>query len=201
LDPALTQKGIDQCIDLRTNFDYMSQVTHVVASPLRCALQTTVLGFNPVFMNSREVPIILWPDLREDGNLPCCHVKSLPHVHEVTSTQGILVDTTLLTPGWENFDDLRGARAKRVKEGLYELRKAIIAGNKWKGVDVRKATEASVHVLVVGHGDLMSQVVGYAALNHFQNGEVKSYVFKPRVHVLRSGGKAPYVLKRVNNCE
>jgi len=50
-DPDLTPLGKEQCAQLQKSFPYHSQVTHLVASPLRRTLYTCLLSFEPALQN------------------------------------------------------------------------------------------------------------------------------------------------------
>ena len=68
LDPGLTSHGIAQCERLQQMFPYMNDITHVVSSPLRRALETAKFGFKPLF--DRGLNIVAYPDLREKQRTP-----------------------------------------------------------------------------------------------------------------------------------
>ena len=61
-DPGLTPNGEAQSYQLRDEYPFMSKVSHVVCSPLRRAVATALIAFDPVVSNGKKA--ILLPDLQ-----------------------------------------------------------------------------------------------------------------------------------------
>lgn len=169
----------------------MEKINYVMSSPLRRCLQTTVFSFNPLFTKdittgvpTENATIIVWPDLRELGNDPCNISLGRGAVKQVTAKQNIPVNLSLLIgEDWVAIGDQPGARAKRVRDGLYEFQKAALLGRDWKDINLggRPARE-DVHVVLVAHGNLLSEVLGYPpGVNKFDNTWVRTSVFESRV--------------------
>ncbi|PVH78443.1 hypothetical protein DL98DRAFT_590365 [Cadophora sp. DSE1049] len=68
-DPLLTPHGKSQCQTLSETFPSPSKITHLVSSPLRRTLYTTLLSFPSAI--SRGIRITALSELQETSNLPC----------------------------------------------------------------------------------------------------------------------------------
>ena len=68
LDPSLTPLGEEQCHNLSREFPYHASVEALVTSPLRRAIYTTLLAFQPGI--SRGLPVIALPEAQELGTCP-----------------------------------------------------------------------------------------------------------------------------------
>jgi hypothetical protein len=56
-------------MSFQRDFPHMVKITHVLSSPLRRTLETSLVSLTPVFL--RGIEIIVWKDLREYGKAPC----------------------------------------------------------------------------------------------------------------------------------
>jgi broad specificity phosphatase PhoE len=97
-DPLLTQKGESQCRALSARFPYHSTVEALVSSPLRRALYTALLSFEPEI--ARGLRIIALPEVQETADLPC-DTGSDPAVLEVEFLNKP-VDLKLVQDGWNS---------------------------------------------------------------------------------------------------
>merc|ERR1711939_993415 len=68
-DPLLTPHGKSQCQTLSSTFPSPSKITHLVSSPLRRTLYTTLLSFPTAI--TRGIRITALSELQETSNLPC----------------------------------------------------------------------------------------------------------------------------------
>lgn len=69
----------------------------LVSSPLRRALQTTLIGFQPEVQ--RGLKVVALPDVQETSDLPC-DTGSDPTTLEKEFGEESKVDLSLLTEGW-----------------------------------------------------------------------------------------------------
>ncbi|EAQ85208.1 hypothetical protein CHGG_09222 [Chaetomium globosum CBS 148.51] len=84
-DPDLTPLGNTQCATLAQSFPFQSQITHLVASPLRRTIYTCLLSFAPALQQQQQntttsqdgeekknpLVVIALPELQEVSPLPC----------------------------------------------------------------------------------------------------------------------------------
>ncbi|KAF2186202.1 phosphoglycerate mutase-like protein [Zopfia rhizophila CBS 207.26] len=69
-DATLTRNGKNQCRELEKMFPFHDSITLVLSSPLRRAIQTTVLAFAPTLAR-KEVPYLVLPMAQETSVLTC----------------------------------------------------------------------------------------------------------------------------------
>ena len=69
-DAVLTELGRSQCAQLREKIDLFEDIELVLSSPLRRAIQTTCLAFDPLLARP-EIPLLLVPNAQEVGNNLC----------------------------------------------------------------------------------------------------------------------------------
>lgn len=67
-DPFLTDHGVEQCKELRDTFPYHDLVDLLMASPMKRAIQTCKLSFQPCV--DRGMTILLVPLAQEASNEP-----------------------------------------------------------------------------------------------------------------------------------
>ncbi|KAI9741313.1 MAG: hypothetical protein M1834_003030 [Cirrosporium novae-zelandiae] len=111
-DPILTPFGEDQCRALAENFPHLGDVGLVVASPLRRALYTAILAFEPVI--ARGVKVVALPELQETSNAICDTGSDLLALKQELEKKGLLdsvVDLGFLDNDWNN--KLMNLRAKK----------------------------------------------------------------------------------------
>ncbi|KAK1832462.1 histidine phosphatase superfamily [Podospora conica] len=95
-DPELTPLGEQQCARLRESFDRHDKITHLLSSPMRRTLQTTLLSFSPALDPPSTLKVHAVPLLQEISTLPC-DVGSKP---EVLAQQFPTVDFSLCAEDW-----------------------------------------------------------------------------------------------------
>ncbi|KAL5318898.1 hypothetical protein ACEPPN_013966 [Leptodophora sp. 'Broadleaf-Isolate-01'] len=74
-DPLLTPTGKAQCRTLSQTFPSPSKITHLISSPLRRTLYTTLLSFPTAI--ARGLKILALAELQETSSLPCDTGSSL----------------------------------------------------------------------------------------------------------------------------
>ncbi|KAF2257847.1 phosphoglycerate mutase-like protein [Lojkania enalia] len=70
MDATLTENGKTQCRQLQESFAYHDTIDLVLSSPLRRAIQTTVLSFGPA-LSRQDVPYLVIPKAQEVSGLTC----------------------------------------------------------------------------------------------------------------------------------
>ncbi|KAJ3499463.1 hypothetical protein NLG97_g306 [Lecanicillium saksenae] len=169
-DPDITLLGEKQCDELRALFPQHDKITHIVSSPLRRALQTSIRAFG----HDHLFPIIALEDLQEVSDAPS---DTGSKVAVLRSEFGDKVDLRHVTEHWtdktacsEFQADLTKleTRARRARLWLRELARR-------PGAD---------HIVVVAHGDylhfLTDEWEGVPDLDFYvwKNAEYRSYQFK-----------------------
>ena len=96
-DPSLTTRGERQSRELCIRFPYHSGVEMLVSSPLRRALYTTILGFDPELR--RGLRIVALPEIQETSDLLCDTGSDVETLKKEFETEG-KVDLGLLVEGW-----------------------------------------------------------------------------------------------------
>ncbi|KAI9787844.1 MAG: hypothetical protein M1816_007411 [Peltula sp. TS41687] len=121
-DPVLTKKGERQSQELAKAFPYHDAVDMLVSSPLRRALQTTLMGFQPDVQ--RGLKVVALPDAQETSDLPCDTGSDVMALEKEFGKDGH-VDFGLLSEGWqvktgrnEPTPDAIEARAKAARQWL-----------------------------------------------------------------------------------
>ncbi|KAI9738714.1 MAG: hypothetical protein M1834_008219 [Cirrosporium novae-zelandiae] len=121
-DSVLTDFGKKQCHQLRVSFPYHDDISIVLASPLRRAIQTAGYAFGPALRRS-NVSFLLVPQAQEISNQPCdigydreILETDIPRIilEEDVGFNPSKTDASLLKAGWNS------------KRGIYEPRLAAI---------------------------------------------------------------------------
>ncbi|KAH7372193.1 hypothetical protein BKA64DRAFT_715206 [Cadophora sp. MPI-SDFR-AT-0126] len=212
-DPSLTPHGINEAIDLRHRLPYMSKITHILTSPLRRTLQTTILAFEPAIKAGIK-PIAL-DILRETGKSPNNWGSDLPSLLEELADLGReSIVTNEVEPGWEippefpvpvklrseqvKFNLRNLARVARMAESERVRARSQLGGwspdswchsNRWLMMHdipfVEKRKE--IHVAVVSHGSFLKKLIGAERENTYLNVEYRTFVFEDE-----EGGEGDY---------
>lgn len=148
-DPLLTALGKEQCTQLASSFAYHDQITHLIASPLRRTIYTTLLSFPN---ESQHLKIVALPELQETSDLPC-DTGSDKIVLE--KEFGDSVDLDLVTEGWHDKQAKKwnpaasaiDARAREARLYIREVAQKAHASPEFEGRDV--------HIAVVTHGGFL----------------------------------------------
>lgn len=91
----LNDTGIAQCKHLCTAFPFHSKIDLIVASPLRRAIQTALIGYEPYVKQGKK--ILLLPDLQEVSDLPMDVGSSQA---ELEKQFGDVLDYSSMYDGW-----------------------------------------------------------------------------------------------------
>ncbi|KAI1504039.1 histidine phosphatase superfamily [Biscogniauxia marginata] len=162
-DPELTAQGIQQCSILCNTYPYMQKVTHIVSSPLRRAIQTTLLCFGPV-----SAKIVLLPELQETTARPSDTGSPRQRLQEEFGNR---IDTScLLTDDWylKDASTIFASDPKKVKESARLARV-------WLREIVRKAGPDD-HIVVVTHSGFVGSLISGPEVK-FGNAEFRSCEF------------------------
>ncbi|KAK9320831.1 histidine phosphatase superfamily [Lipomyces orientalis] len=146
-DALLTDKGKEQCLQLRDSFPYHNDISLVLASPLRRTIQTASYAFAPVLKKS-NVPFLLVPQAQEISALACdvgqersVLEEELPNLitNKLLDFYSVKVDTTLLEDGWNSKKGIYLPRLHAVQERAAALRLWL-----WQ--------RPESHIILVTHG-------------------------------------------------
>ncbi|PBP25836.1 phosphoglycerate mutase [Diplocarpon rosae] len=166
LDPGLTNYGIAQSSLLRSRFEPMDRVTHILSSPLHRTLHTALIAFKPII--EKGLQIVALPELREYGNCPASTGSEMGTViRELYNEEHVTrdcIDGTLVPDGWEiNHEgespeemlEIRQKRVKKVLESLYllGLEATKSKGGLWEGHAVSQGKD--VDIVVSTHSALI----------------------------------------------
>ncbi|TQS32406.1 hypothetical protein Golomagni_07277, partial [Golovinomyces magnicellulatus] len=170
-DPELTPFGQQQCAQLRESFPYQSQLTTLVASPMRRTIFTADLSFGRPDL----LPITLLDTLQELADLPS-DTGSEPE--QLTEEFGDKIDLTNVRRGWNSKLDASSpfeptlekivARAKASRRFLRDLASQL---------------DDDAHIVVVSHGAFLHwlsdewQDIPMPYPTNWSNCEYRSYQF------------------------
>ncbi|KAH6640457.1 histidine phosphatase superfamily [Chaetomium tenue] len=167
-DPDLTPLGNTQCATLAKSFPFQSQITHLVASPLRRTLYTCLLSFEPALQQQntttsqgdttakKPLTVVALPELQEVSPLPCDTGSDIAALTAEFGPRGdvdlelvraVAAEWTVKT-GESRFAPVMArleARARAARVWLRELGRAF--EREHPGVDA--------HVGVVTHGGIL----------------------------------------------
>ena len=159
-DPDLTPLGKEQCATLANSFPLQSQITHLVASPLRRTIYTCLLSFEPALQrattaNNGPTVVVALPELQEVSPLPCDTGSPVAKLEAEFGPAGnVDLDLVRAVPAWNvktgdsPFAPVMSrleARARAARVWLRELGRKFEAEN--PGVDA--------HVAAVTHGGFL----------------------------------------------
>lgn len=149
-DPLLTDLGKQQCAELASSFPHHSQITHLVASPLRRTIYTTLLSFPEEVAQGKK--IIALPELQETSDLPCDTGSDREKIEEEFGNK---VDLRLVQKGWNDktsakYDPAASAIEARALEARVFLRK--LATDAHASAEFK---DQDVHIAVVTHGGFL----------------------------------------------
>ncbi|KAF2638393.1 phosphoglycerate mutase-like protein [Massarina eburnea CBS 473.64] len=179
-DATLTEEGKRQCRELQTSFAHHETIELLLSSPLRRAIQTTVLSFSPI-LSRKEVPYLVLPKSQEVSDLVCDIglpkpdlLQSLDELFPNESRQFDLsrVNLDAVEEGWNSKSGYWAASKSRVAERAADLRSWLFQ-------------RPEAHILLVTHGAFLHYLTedwtgddpirGTAYLNC----EVRSFGFTP----------------------
>lgn len=150
-DPLLTDLGKQQCADLAASFPHHSKITHLVASPLRRTIYTTLLSFPDEVAQGKKV--LALPDLQETSDLPC---DTGSDKEKIEAEFGDKVDLHLVHEGWNDksitskYNPAATAIEARALEARVFLRD--LASQARSGPEF---ADKDIHIAVVTHGGFL----------------------------------------------
>ncbi|KAK6337211.1 hypothetical protein TWF718_009993 [Orbilia javanica] len=89
-DPILTDLGHSQCQTLASTFPHHNSITHIICSPLKRTIQTTLESFSPTITRlvseNSNFKIRADPYFQENGEWECDIGSTIPEVQKFLST-------------------------------------------------------------------------------------------------------------------
>lgn len=119
-DPSLSPHGIEQSKLLNRRYQFHISTDLLCASPLRCAIQTAALAFEPELQ--RGLSILAIPDAQESSNAPC---DTGSDVERLVEEFGDLLDVSLLSKQWFEKTGLNGTSEDELRERARRLRRYL----------------------------------------------------------------------------
>lgn len=139
-DPDLTPLGLTQCAELKASFPHHSQISRLVASPLRRTLNTCIESFG----TSALYPITTLETLQEISDAPC----DTGSTREVLKKEfGEKIDVENLHVGWT--DKGKGSKFEP------EIKKLFIRAREARCKLRELAGDGDGHIVVVSHGGFL----------------------------------------------
>ncbi|KAJ5523341.1 phosphoglycerate mutase-like protein [Penicillium frequentans] len=100
LDPELTDKGKQQCHELRRQILFSDSVDLVVASPMRRAIHTGLEAFSQTFEAKPWLKMIALPDLQEVSDFPCDIGTERADLQKEMEKANLPVDLSFVENDW-----------------------------------------------------------------------------------------------------
>ncbi|KAI0116355.1 histidine phosphatase superfamily [Nemania sp. FL0031] len=143
-DPDLTTEGEKEAFILGLSYTHMDQVSHIVSSPMWCAVRTCVIAFESALLAGKKV--VLLGELQETGPRPSDTGSSRETLEREFRPQ---VDISNLERDW--FSKRQGSKyepdlaliEERAREARVFLRELA-----------QKATD-NAHIIVMSHGGFL----------------------------------------------
>ncbi|KAH7363910.1 histidine phosphatase superfamily [Rhexocercosporidium sp. MPI-PUGE-AT-0058] len=192
INPHLTPHGHAESLDLRHRFPYMSLLTHILTSPLRRTLETTLIALEPAIL--QNIPTIAIEELREIGMGPSSTGTDISEVLRELGDMGKWVLTDNVKENWEfNLEQRSEAeeRAEKVKRMLKDLGDVVCGRvgdaeldpdeevKLWNNYAFSPLPEGrDVHIAVVSHAGFLRKILGDNRGNQFGNAEFRSFRFR-----------------------
>jgi broad specificity phosphatase PhoE len=164
-DPLLTPLGETQCASLSAAFLYRPLITHLVSSPLRRTLYTTLLSFEDIILpgvdaGKKGIRVIALPEIQETSDLPCDTGSPVELLADefAAGKWADTVDLGFVGEGWNDKSiSTRWAPTprnleKRSKEARLWLRSLA---REWEEAREGVEGEKDAHIAVVTHGGLL----------------------------------------------
>ncbi|KAI1411749.1 phosphoglycerate mutase-like protein [Hypoxylon sp. FL1857] len=177
-DPPITDVGVRQCEFLREVYPYGNKVTHIVSSPLRRTIETTLLAIKPIVKD--DVKITLLPELQEVNATPSSIGTKKQRLQYLFKGVQAL-DMSLLINKWyrKGSDSPYAPSVEKVEE------RAMMA-RRWLRMLARMAVKAGkedAHIVAVTHGEFAHWLtedfvgVGFRRNSGWSVCEFRSYQF------------------------
>jgi len=146
-DPLLTAFGIEQCVALSKKFPHPFKVTHLVSSPLRRTLYTTIYSFpEPI---SRGLEVIAHPLLQELSSLGAdTGISPILLASEFAGTKyASSIDLSHVSPDWNSKSGIYSSDAATIDKRSLEARKWLR--------ELGSKGEEDKEIVVVTHGGFL----------------------------------------------
>ncbi|CZT43250.1 uncharacterized protein RSE6_03255 [Rhynchosporium secalis] len=179
-DPLLTPFGKSQCESLRQSFPSPGKITHLVASPLRRTIYTTLLSFPAAVQ--RGLKITALPELQETSNLPCDTGLDLKDL-EAEFSEGEYAGTVDLSRVGEDWNTKEGKWSPEAHHIENRARHARLFLRELAEQSLKTNPEQDVEIVVVTHGGYLHYFTedwtgaGKFVGTGWTNTEVRSYGF------------------------
>ncbi|KAK0099713.1 hypothetical protein ONS95_013394 [Cadophora gregata] len=184
-DPDLTPLGEEQSEILRkASFPNQSNISLIVASPLRRTLHTAFSIFKPALTSNGKCSpeILALPDIQETSDNLCDIGSDLPTLQTLVIENKWPVDVTLIKEGW-NIKTLESRYSPHSDAITIRARDARLALRRIVRELVEQGDE-DVHIAVVTHGSFLhfftddwEDAWKYPATG-WRNCETRSYIFE-----------------------
>ncbi|KNG90675.1 hypothetical protein ANOM_001118 [Aspergillus nomiae NRRL 13137] len=122
-DPPLTDKGGEQCRQLRDRFAFHSEVELIVSSPLCRAISSAAISFGPVFENQPSQNLILLPDLQEISDFPCDIGSEPEELMRKTANINIPIDFSFVESSWNSKNGRYGPSIPAIQDRAQAVRR------------------------------------------------------------------------------
>ncbi|KAB8260300.1 phosphoglycerate mutase-like protein [Aspergillus pseudonomiae] len=122
-DPPLTDKGREQCRQLRDKFAFHSEVELIVSSPLCRAISSAAISFGPVFENQPSQNLILLPDLQEISDYPCDIGSEPEELMRKTANLNIPIDYSFVESSWNSKNGRYGPLIPAIQDRAQAVRR------------------------------------------------------------------------------
>ncbi|EKD17271.1 phosphoglycerate mutase [Drepanopeziza brunnea f. sp. 'multigermtubi' MB_m1] len=199
VDPGLTDLGLAQSTLLRSRFEPMNRITHILSSPMHRTLLTALVAFEPII--AKGLQIVALPELREYGIAPCSTGSDMSLLlaslySKAKVSRDDCIDASMVPAGWEQQHEgadraewlqTRKRRAQLVLEKLHALAVAATKAERgvWEGREVHQGRD--VEILVVTHSGLIIDLEQNDDAPSYQNAEYRSYRYPTRDEVENCG--------------
>ncbi|KAI0438095.1 histidine phosphatase superfamily [Xylaria telfairii] len=143
-DPNLTTEGESQAFRFGRSYAFMGRISHVVSSPMRRAIRTSLIAFEDVLLAGKKV--ILLPELQETGVRPSDMGQPPAEIEAAFKPQ---VDISLLDRDWYH----KGQGSKYIPDLALVEERAREAR-----VFLRELAQSGpddAHIVVVSHGGFL----------------------------------------------
>ncbi|KAI1814864.1 histidine phosphatase superfamily [Poronia punctata] len=147
-DPSLTPNGVNQCRALCNNYRNFSQVAHIISSPMRRAIETTVIAFEPLILQGARITLI--PELQETSARPS-DIGSPKH--SLAAEFGGCVDMGFLTEDWYKKDASSSFGSDPEKLALRAQKARLYIR------EVARSVPENAHIVVVTHSAFVKLLI------------------------------------------
>lgn len=178
IDAELTPKGINQSENLSKRLlSEGLQVDCIVSSPMRRAIQTSLLSFRHMLDHDSSIPVIASEHWRETVNYLCDVRLNKSELEQIFNNLKIIVDFSAVEhevdPIWNKYETKYGPHDVYTKhrESLDNIHLEYRARNAWKIIVERPEEEKSI--AVVSHSAFFMHIFTRLGVVAYQDEEVE----------------------------